>query len=134
MLSWLFALSADYHVITVHCFVDGIKNDAQKRPNSLSSVEEMQGTLNYFSKSLLDPQSLSKVSERLDPSSQPRMSAAPKNLLATSGMVVPLLSNAERKSVSPSINEGLIREGEAVISDGIEVLFTLKFIILYDVI
>ena len=100
------------------CLTDGIKTDDQKRPNSLSSVEEMQGTLNYFSKNLLDSQCLSKSSGKMDPriltsTAQPWIVAAQK--------IAPPLSERAPKSPNKSASENGLGDDEIVTSEGIEV-------------
>ena len=80
----------------------------------------MQGSLNYFSKSLLDPQSLSKAkidTQSLTPASQPWITAAQKMA------VPPALINVERAPTSPTkgASENSFNDGEPVMLEGIEV-------------
>ena len=120
LLRWRFTLITSR--LCYCCVTDGIKGDDQKRPDSLTSVEEMQGALNYFSKSLLDPHSLSKVVGKVDPqiltsTAQPWIAAAQKR------NAPPHFLNAERNPTSPTKNgaENVFAEGESVSADGVEV-------------
>lgn len=105
--------------MTYFIVTDGIKNDDIKRPNSLSSVEEMQGTLNFFSKTLLDSSSLAKTSASspiLSTGAQPWMSVAQKNLLAST------LISAESSSSEKNEDERRLKEKEMpLVMDGVEV-------------
>ncbi|XP_076811534.1 uncharacterized protein LOC143458611 isoform X2 [Clavelina lepadiformis] len=111
----------------------GIRSDEPRRPNSLSSVEEMQGNLNVFSKTLLDSSMQSKMSRKTDTShllatsSQPWLAAAQKSLIATSGMIMPPLITSDRSSSSPGksglqfADEGYAGSESPVLVDGVEV-------------
>ena len=91
---------------------DGIKGDELKRPNSLSSVEEMQGALNFFSKTLAKS---STSSPTLSSGTQPWISAAQKNLIASSLMSGDSLASDKAEERRLKDNE------KALLVDGIEV-------------
>ena len=128
-------------------FADGVKGDEPQRPNSLSSVEEMQGTLNYFSKTLLDPASLVKTSSGkvespppFSSAAQPWIAAAQKTLLAQSGMVVPSImgdrsTGSPRNSSHNGIPEGSFKGNDIpIVVDGIEASIVLfEILILFIV-
>nr|CAB3246919.1 Forkhead box protein I1 [Phallusia mammillata] len=113
----------------------GMKSDDVKRPNSLSSVEEMQGTLNSFSKALIDSPMLAKSSRKRDEaqllatSTQPWIAAAQKSLMASSGILLPSLM-PDRMTSSPERNgfdgqrreDGTYASNESpVLVDGVDI-------------
>jgi len=91
-----------------------LNNEEVKRPNSLSSLEDMRGAVhNTFNKNLIDSSSILTKNSISTP--QQILQAAQKSLIANSNMVIPntSLQVSGSRNSSPGANKSLSGENEA---------------------